>query len=94
MRLVPEKLIKLTTRDPTDHKDGYEGEDKHVHDSPDPEPPPYEIRMTGLSIWERRLDQEASIHAEAIGYHPKETIACYQRVEGGSSIEVMEAYQM
>jgi hypothetical protein len=86
--------MKRTIRDPTDHKDGYEGEGKHVHESPDPESPPYEIGMTSLSIRKSRLDHEASIHVEAIGYQPNETKACYQRVGEGSSIEVTEAYPM
>lgn len=54
--LVSKKVMRLTTRDPTDHKDGYEGEGKHVHESPDPESPPYEIGMASLSIRKSRLD--------------------------------------
>lgn len=92
--LVYEKGIKLTIRDPTDHKDGYEDEGKQVHESPEPEPPSYEIGMTSLSIRKSRFDYEGSIHLEAIGYQPNETIACYQHVEEGSSIEVREAHQM
>ena len=89
-----EKEIKLTTRDPTDHKDGYEDEAKHVHESPEPEPPSYEIGMTSLSIRKSRLDYEGPIHLEAIGYQPNETIGCYQGVREGSSIEVTETHQM
>jgi len=92
--LVSEKVMILTICDPTDHKDGYEGEGNHVHESPDPEPPPYEIGMTSFSIWKSRLDYEASIHVEAIGYQPNETIACYQCVTEGLSIEATEAYPM
>jgi len=92
--LVTEKVIGPTIRDPTRHKDGYEGEGKHVHESPDPESPPYEIGMTSLSIRKSCFNYEASIHVEAIGYQPNETITCYQRVAEGLSIEVTEAYPM
>jgi len=91
---VSEEVTKLTIRDPTDHKDGYEGEGKHVHESPEPESPPYEIGMTSLSIWKSRLDYETSVHVEAIGYEPNETITCHQRVAEGLSIEETEAYPM
>lgn len=86
--------MKLTIRDPTDHKDGYEDEAKHVHESPEPEPPSYEIGMTSLSIRKSCLDYEGPIHLEAIGYQPNVTIGCYQRVMECSSIEGTEAHQM
>jgi len=87
--------MRLTIRDePTDHKDGYEEEGKHVHESPDPESPPYEIGMTSLGIWKSRLDYETSIHVEAIRYQPNESIACYQCVTECLSIEAMDAYPM
>jgi len=87
--------MRLTIRDePTDHKDGNEEKGKHVHESPDPESPPYEIGMTSLGIWKSRLNYETSIHIEAIGYQPNETIACYQCVTECLSIEATEVYPM
>jgi hypothetical protein len=76
MPLYSKKVIKLTTRDPTDHGDGYGGEGKDVHETPEPEPPPYEIGITSFSIRKSRLDYKASIHVEVVGYQPNETIAC------------------
>jgi len=61
-------VIKLTIRYPTDHRDGYDREGKDIHESPHPEPSPYEIGMASLSIRESRFDYEASIHVEVVGY--------------------------
>jgi len=63
--LMSERGMGLTIRGPTDHKDEYEGEGKHIHKSSEPESPPYDIGMTRHSIRESRLDYEAPIHVEA-----------------------------
>jgi hypothetical protein len=76
------EVIKLTTHDRTDHRDRYKSGGKDVHESPEPEPPSYEIGMTGFSIRESRLDYEASIHVEALGYQRIETIACGEGIGG------------
>ena len=79
------QVVRPTSRNPTDDRDGYRRESKGVHVSPEPEPLPYKIRMTGLSIRESCLDYEASIHVEAIGYQSEETIAYdrdVRRIEG------------
>ena len=87
-----QRVARLTICEHTDRIDGNETEGKYVRESPEPEPLPCQIGMTGFIIRESGLNYEASKHVEVIEYQHSETIACDQSVEEGSSFEVMGAH--